>query len=241
MATYVLVHGAWAGGWCWGRVAPALRSAGHDIRTPTLTGQGDRAHQLSPEVGVDTHVQDVVATLHYEDLTDVVLVGHSYAGSVISAVAEEAGDRIARLVYVDGFVPSDGTSTFDCFPPEFREHFRGLAEERGDGWRIPGDEGTLDIWQVTDPAHRAWVGPRLTAFPLRAFEQPLKLPTDAAASLPRTYVACTEGPARAVFDPFAARARDEGWEHHDLATGHACWVTAPDELARILLRATPAT
>jgi pimeloyl-ACP methyl ester carboxylesterase len=235
MATYVLVHGAWAGGWAWGPVARKLRAVGHDVVTPTLTGQGERAHLFTPELGVDTHVRDVVAVLEYEDLADVVLVGHSYGGTVITAVVEDAASRIRHLVYLDGFVPADGQATFDFFPDEFRDGFRAATKEPGDGWRIPGGEEILDIWTITDPALRAWVGSKLTAFPLRCFEEAIRLPTGVAAGLPHTYVAGTEGPAAGLFSPFLEQGRREGWDCHELATGHACWATAPDDVARILL------
>lgn len=238
MATFVLVHGAWHGGWCWRRVTARLRQAGHEVFTPTLTGLGERSHLLSPDIGLDTHARDVAAVLEYEELTDVVLVGHSYAGTVISAVAEVAGSRLAHLVYVDGFVVDDGQAVFDVMPPDVRDQFRSLAGAEGDGWRIPAFPGLLDIWRIDDPADREWVGSRITPFPLRCFEQPANLPTDAAGRLARTYVASTGYPAaHTVFAPFADRARREGWGYDELPTGHDAMVTLPDALADVLAAA----
>lgn len=234
MATYVLVHGAWAGGWCWSRVAKPLRAAGHDVFTPTLTAQGERAHLFNPEVGLDTHVRDVVGVLDYEELDGVILVGHSYGGMVITAAAEEASSRLARLVYVDAFVPGDGQSAFDFFPPELREAFRAKAQEQGDGWRIPGDDSLLDLWGVSEPADRRWVGAKLTPFPLRCFEQPVKLPANAASKLPRTYVDST-GSISQIFARFAEQARREGWDCHEVAATHVAWLTKAEEIAEILL------
>ncbi len=114
---YVLVHGAWHGGWCWGKVAERLRAAGHRVFTPTLTGLGDRAHLIAPNVGLATHVEDVVATLEMEDLSDVVLVGHSFGGAVISGVADARADRIRRLVFLDSFLVQSGQSPFSQLPP----------------------------------------------------------------------------------------------------------------------------
>jgi pimeloyl-ACP methyl ester carboxylesterase len=240
MTTYVLVHGAWHGGWCWSRVARRLRAAGHEVHTPTLTGLGERAHLLTPEVGLDTHVRDVTAVLEYEDLHQVVLVGHSYAGSVIGGVAEVAAERLGRLVYLDGFVPADGESVFDHFPADYRDRFRTLAAEQGDGWRIPAVPTLLDAWGITDAADRQWVGSLISDFPLRCFEQPARLPRDAAATLPRTYVAATAYPAAAaVFAPQADRARREGWPYHELATGHDAMVSLPGPLTEILLDEGP--
>ena len=159
MTTFVLVHGAWHGGWCWRRVALALRAAGEEVFTPTLTGLGERSHLLTPEVGLDTHIRDVAAVLHYEDLREVVLVGHSYAGAVITGVAEVAKDRLSTLVYVEGFMPDDGQCVFDQFPVPFRDRFRGLAEQSGDGWRIPATPALLDVWGITDLADRQWSVP----------------------------------------------------------------------------------
>ena len=236
MTTYVLVHGAWHGGWCWSRVARRLRAAGHEVHIPTLTGLGERAHLLTPDVGLDTHVRDVAAVLEYEDLHEVMLVGHSYAGAVIAGVAEVAAERLRRLVYLDGFVPDDGESVFDHFPAEYRDRFRTLAAEQGDGWRIPAVPGLLDAWGITDPADRQWVGSRISDFPLRCFEQPARFPRNAAATLPRTYVATTGYPAAAtVFAPQADRARREGWECHTLATSHDVMVSLPGPLTEILL------
>jgi len=130
VAQYVLVHGSWHGGWCWRKLIPLLRRHNHDVYAPTLTGMGERQHLLSAHVGIETHVQDILNVLFYEDLRDVILVGHSYAGMIISAVAEEAGERIARLVYLDAFLPRDGDSVISM-DPGGKEYLRDLAETRG--------------------------------------------------------------------------------------------------------------
>ena len=237
MATIVLVHGAWQGGWAWRRVTRGLRLAGHDVYVPTLTGLGERRHLLRQDVGLDTHVEDVRAVLDFEDLTGVVLVGHSYGGVVVTAAAEHAASRIARLVYVDAFLPDDCQSVFDLQPPALRERFWTAARDRGDGWRIPADDTLLDIWGLTDPDDRAWVGAKLTDLPVRCFEQAVRLPQHAAAGIPSEYVACTACPAAAVFAPFAARARTAGWVVSELPTGHLPMVSTPEELSTTLHRA----
>jgi pimeloyl-ACP methyl ester carboxylesterase len=234
MATYVLVHGAWGGSWQFGRVARSLRAAGHEVFTPTLTAQGDRAHLFSPEVGLDTHVRDVATMLEYEDLSEVIVVAHSYGGMVATTVAEEARGRLARLIYIDAFVPTDGQSTLELFPPKFQEIFRARARDN-DGWRIPGGDFILDIWGVTDPAQREWVGARTAPFPIRCWEQPAKLPANAAAGLPRSFIDCTASLSE-IFGPFAERARQEAWGYHQLASSHVAWLTHPEELAEIVLR-----
>jgi len=131
MATYVLVHGGWHGGWCWQRVTPLLRAKGHDVFTPTLTGLGDRAHLARPDVGLDTHIQDVVAMMEMEGLLDVTLVGHSYAGAVVQGVADRVPSRIARMVYLDAYVLENGKSLADYIPAERREGFLKSGEQGG--------------------------------------------------------------------------------------------------------------
>src|SRR5262245_30690572 len=120
MTSLVLVHGGWEAGWCWRKVVPLLRDAGHEVFAPTLTGLGERKHLASPEVGLDTHVQDIVGVLESEELDEVILVGHSYGGMVIAGVAERVPERLAQLVYLDAFVPEDGQSTLDLLPPEYQ-------------------------------------------------------------------------------------------------------------------------
>src|SRR5262245_14863398 len=127
MATFVLVHGAWHGGWCWQRVSPLLRARGHEVFAPTLTGLGERSHLLTREIGLETHVADVVNAIRWEDLTDVVLCGHSYGGMVISGAADRMADRVRSLVYLDAFVPADGQSIFDFMTAERAEGFRDGA------------------------------------------------------------------------------------------------------------------
>jgi pimeloyl-ACP methyl ester carboxylesterase len=234
MATYVLVHGAWSGGWCWSPVARRLRAAGHDVFAPTLTGQGERAHLFSLEVGLDTHVRDVVGVLELEECADVVLVGHGYGGVVITAAAEEVPSRLGNLVYVDAFVPVDGRSTFDLLPPDVRQSLRQAARERGEGLLIPGD-GIADLFAGADPGARRWVAGKLTPFPLRCFEQPVRLPGEAASTLPRTYVSATTGPGARLFAPYAERARREEWDFHEVPTGGASWLRPPEEIASVLL------
>jgi pimeloyl-ACP methyl ester carboxylesterase len=238
LATFVLVHGGWHGGWCWRDVAPALRGAGHEVHTPTLTGLGERAHVLEllgTTLDLQTHVADVVGLLEYEDLSDAILVGHSYSGMVIAGVGDRVPDRVWQLIYLDAFVPADGQSLFDLLAPERRAQFEDAAREQGEGWRVPPlSPAALG---VTDEAQARWMQARLTAQPLRTFEQPIALTGEpAATSLPRTYVHCTDSPVASSFAPFAARFRDSpGWSYHELATGHDAMLTQPGEVAEVLL------
>lgn len=220
---YVTVHGAWTGGWHWRQVARRLRSAGHEVFAPTLTGLGERVHLASPDVDLSTHIQDIVNVLYYEDLRDVVLVGHSYAGMVITSVAERVPDRLARLVYVDAYVPKDGQSLADLLPEEVVAALKGVARDVGDGWRIPHNPPDAD---------------RRTDFPMAAGLQPVAIGNPDAALLPRAYVACLESHGIPLYSPFvdaARRAKEEGWEYFELPTGHLAMETMPNELADILL------
>jgi len=230
MASFVLVHGAWHGGWCWVRVARLLRDAAHEVYTPTLTGLGERAHLASPQIDLETHVQDVVGVLEADELRQVVLVGHSYAGMVISGVAARAANRLSHLVYLDAFVPEPGRTLLDYLGPR-ADAVRESARTAGDGWRVP--PFPPERFGVTSQRDREWLQRRLVPQPLASFEQPL-----AAAGgerLKRAYVYCAS-PTMGAFDQFAERLReDRKWQYHEIKTGHDAMVTAPGEIAKFLL------
>jgi pimeloyl-ACP methyl ester carboxylesterase len=231
MSTLVLVHGAWHGGWCWGRVRPLLQERGHVVLTPTLTGVSDRAHLLSPAVGLGTHIEDVVRLIESEDLRDVVLVGHSYAGVVVSGVVSRIPQRIARRVHLDAFVPRDGEAAIDLLPEHIAHHYRESVAGPGFGWLIP--PRSLEVLGVTDQADLDWLTPRLTPHPWATYTEPVHL-SSAEADVAGTFVEATSW--MRVFEPFAQRARERGWDLHDIATGHEVMVTAPTALAETLHR-----
>lgn len=236
MATFVLVHGATHGGWCWRRVVPLLRSAGHEVFVPTLTGLGERAHQAHPGIDLDTHVQDIVGILEYEDLERVVLVGHSYAGTVIAGVADRAPERIAHLVYLDGAAPSDGQALLALFSTDGQAALRDEVAAEGDGWRLlPGDPA---FYGITDPEDAAWVRAKLTPQPFKTFTQPLRLTNPAGFAGPKTLIACVAAAPAAWRDAMIERARAEpGWRYREVATGHDAMITTPREVADLLLEA----
>jgi pimeloyl-ACP methyl ester carboxylesterase len=239
MATYVLVHGGGHGGWCYQRVARLLRSAGHDVYTPTLTGLGERAHLLSPAIDLDTHITDVCAVLHFEDLRDVILVGHSYGGMVITGVADRASDRIGRLVFLDAATPVNGQSLVDVAGPII-EATRplGAVVDGVELVLLPTPDAGL-FYGVTDPDDVDWMADRLTGHPWKCFEQPLELtnPTGFAA-IPQYHIVCTS--TLATRDPeLVETARAEGrlW---DVDTGHDLMITEPEVVADLLLRVATA-
>ena len=241
MATFVLVHPAWFGGWCWTRVAPLLRAAGHAVLTPTLTGLGERAHLLDHGVDLLTHVEDVVNTLVYEDLERVVLVGNSSGGMVVTGVADRVPERVAEVVYLDAFVPEDGECVFDLLAPERRAVMEALVEEEGNGWLLPRtapppwEEILPRLWQITDPADLAWALPRLRATPVGHLTRPVRLVRGAAGHLPRSYVRCTRYP-QPTCDRYAQQAREvPGGRSRALAGAPLAALTCPGELAAVLL------
>ncbi len=232
MATFVIVHGAWGGGWAWRRtVAPLLEQAGHTVYTPTLTGLGERAHLGGPAVNLDTHVQDVVNVLFWEDLHDVVLVGHSYGGMVITGVADRAGERLQQLVYLDAMVPAEGQSLADLVDPGAQAEMIKQAQENGDGWKLPPSPISPDL----SPEMRAWAEPRRGVQPLQTFIQPFQATGHQGADLPRLYVLCT-APAGDAFARIAARLRDDpAWRLEEFATGHNLHYTMAQELTDLLV------
>lgn len=169
---YVLVHGAWHGSWCWGKVAERLRAAGHRVFTPTLTGLGDRAHLIAPNVGLATHVEDVISTLEMEDLSDVVLVGHSFGSAVISGVADAQGHRIRRLVFLNSFLVQSGQSPFSHLPPEMVAARKAGAIKMtsvfGETLAMPPPPPS--VFGITDASDAAWVASRLKPHPIKTYE-----------------------------------------------------------------------
>jgi pimeloyl-ACP methyl ester carboxylesterase len=213
-----------------------LEERGHRVITPVLTGLGEDAARLSPSVDLVTHIDDVMRELTQQNLRDVILVGHSYAGMVISGVAERKREQLGRLIYLDAFVPEDGESALDLLPAGIQGMLREMARTLGDGWRIPASEGLLDLWGLAPGPARDFVRERLSDFSLHCFEQKISMARD-LTDLPRTYVAAVaeEYPGRGAFKRFAEAALRQNWEFHELQTGHQGQAEAPEAVASILL------
>jgi len=216
MALIVIVPPSFFGGWRWKEVRVALQAAGHEVYALTLTGLGERSHLATPEVDLDTHVQDVVNVLEYEDLRDVVLVGNSYSGMVLTAVADRVAARLARLVYVDAVLPNDGECMFDLLPG-LRADWEERAREFGEGWRVP------PWWSPRD-----W---RAAPMLLHPCQQPLRLTGTGSHTVPVAYVHCTVKPDGDELAPSAERTRERGWPVYELATGHNPLSTEADRTA----------
>jgi len=233
--TLLAVHGAWSAAWAWRKVRPLLRARGVEILTPTLTGLGERAHLLSPDVTLETHVRDILGVVEMEDVRDAVLLGHSYGGMVATVVANRLPGRFRGLIYLDAFVPRDGQSLLDLMPPAMAKRMRDRAAREGEGWKVPPNDPPAD----TSDADRDWILPRRGPQPLRALTEPARL-DPAAPWPPRTYVRCTRIGAVDTFAPFAERARTEpGWTLRTLDASHSPQVTAPEALADLLAELVP--
>jgi pimeloyl-ACP methyl ester carboxylesterase len=234
MAAFVLVHGTGCGGWCWRFLTPLLRAAGHDVYTPTLTGLGASSHLLHElnRISLDTHVKDVTKMLFYEDLSEVVLVGHSYGGMVITGVAAKEPKRLAQLVYLDAYLPLEGENEIALWPADQKEKY-STDVAAGIRFRLPIASSMLGI---TDPKMSEWVQERLTPHPYSTYEDPPASGTSESASIPRTYIHCTIGPFSSWMEPFAARARKLKWNVYTMAAGHGVMITHPNELAEILFQ-----
>jgi pimeloyl-ACP methyl ester carboxylesterase len=228
MATFVLVHGSCHGGWCWKKVTPLLSNASHEVYIPTLTGLGERSHLVSRDIGLDTHILDIIQVLEYENLNEVMLVGHSYGGLVIGGVAEKVPGRIRRLVYLDAYIPQDNKSAFDIIPGLETIYKERALKEQGTEWLVASY--TPEEFGVTNPDDIKWMNPRLSPMPWHTHDQPLRITNPKAKILPKSYICCTEfGNAQ-----FKALESPADWDYHELMKGHDVMITAPKELVRLL-------
>ena len=234
MATFVIAHGAWSAGWTWKKMRPLMRAAGHELFTPSYTGIGERSHLAHAGIDLNLHIQDLVQVLEYEDLRDVVLLGHSYGGMVATGVADRARARLRQLIYLDAFVPRHGESAMSLQPPVVQERMQGAVLAQGDGWRVPANPLPPD----TDAAEVAWAMPKRVMQPVKTLEQPIQL-TGAVDTLPRSYIYCTRSGPGDVFRPFAQRAQAEPhWQYVEIDASHNPHITFPEALMKVLATLT---
>lgn len=227
LTTFVLVHGTGSGGWCWKQVARILRAGGSEVYAPTLSGVGDRAHLASCGIDLTTHITDVSSLMYFEDLWDVVLVGHSYAGMVITGVAATAPARVGQLIYLDAYVPDEGQCEYDLWPPELR-----ADADLASGVRPSPPPSLMGI---TDPQLAAWVVARETPHPMATYLQAPPPASPASGAIPRAYLTCTGGEVTWVFGRFAEKARTLGWPVREIATGHDAMLIDPAGVAALLV------
>jgi pimeloyl-ACP methyl ester carboxylesterase len=226
--TFLVCHGAWSAGWAWKKMHALMAAAGHRLVTPTCTGLGERAHLANPSIDLETHIQDILNVIQYEDLRDIVLFGQSYGGMVATGDADRVRDRNSRLIYIEAFVPEDGQSLFDLNEAD-RQRMTDLAKS-GDGWRVPPHPTPPD----TPPADVAWLTERRVHMPIKCFETKLKM-HGGALTLPRSYIYATRVRPADVFGRFAAHAKsDPVWRYHEIDASHAPNVTAPEALMTLL-------
>ncbi len=231
MSTYVLVHGAWRGGWIWKRVRRELQARGHEVFTPTLTGLGERSHLLTPQVNLETHITDVMNLIHWEDLTDFVLCGHSYGGCVVSCVADRIPEKVSALVYLDAFVPENGQSLHDTLSPEARSEQIEAARKVGDGWKTPPIPP--EVFNV-NAGDRNWLERQSTPHPLACFQQPLRLTGAINGIGDITYILAT-GWSPSPFPQFFDAAKAKGWKTLTMPCGHDVMLDQSEELTQELL------
>jgi pimeloyl-ACP methyl ester carboxylesterase len=235
MASFVLVHGSWHGSWCWKRVRTALQAAGHDVFTPTLTGVADRSHLLTREVDLDTHIADVVNLIEWEELTDIVLCGHSYGGCVVTGVADRVPERIRSLVYLDAFVPEDGQNQFQLLTPMLAEQLQEGTRNLGDGWKTPPIPA--DLFNV-NAADREWVDRLCTVHPFAAIEQRIRLTGGIERIGDLRYILATDwGQGVTPFPVFYEQGRAKGWTTSTVPCGHDVMLDLPAELTSALIAA----
>jgi pimeloyl-ACP methyl ester carboxylesterase len=239
MANFVLVHGAWHGAWCWRRVSQALQQLGHSVHAVTLTGLGERAHLRSPSVTLETHIEDVRQLIDAEELSEVVLGVHSYAGMIGTAIADRMSDRLKHLVYVDAVLPKPGES-WSSTQSQATQTQRLTAAAASADFSFPPPDPV--VFGLHDADH-AWVLRRQTPHPGHTYQMPLNFDAQRVAAIPRTFISCT-APALATIEPSRLRAKDPafwggawapGCQVLEMTTGHDPMISAPSELTRILL------
>ena len=231
MAVFVLVHGAWHGSWCWARVRRALIDQGHQVFTPTLTGVAELSHAVSRDIDLQRHVDDVANLIRWEELDSVILCGHSYGGCVISGVADVLADRIAALVYLDAFLLEDGECLHDLLPAEHREMQLSLANEFGEGWRVPPIPAEIFNVNAQD---RDWVDRQCTPQPLATFQQPIRL-KGGLSKISRNHFIYASGWGDTPFTVCYDRAKARRWTTSEIACGHDVMLDCPEALTSELI------
>lgn len=231
--TIILVHGAWHGGWCWRPVSDALVKQGHRVFSPTLTGLGERSHLIGKSINLTTHITDIANVIQFEDLSNIVLVGHSYGGIIISGVAERLADRISSIVFLDAFLPEDGETLLQKSSPAFVAAINA-AIEKGESGIKPPPAAAFGVAEKD----RAWVDGKTTAQPVGKYTEPAVFKGGRDKIAKKTYVRA-KGYKSATFDANLAKAKDSGqWKTVELDIGHDVMVIDPAQVTSIILEAT---
>jgi pimeloyl-ACP methyl ester carboxylesterase len=231
--TFVLVHGAWHGGWCWRRVIAVLRSAGHVVFAPTLTGYGERVHLTRPDLTIEDFATDIVNVIAAEELDNIILVGHSFGGNPVSAVADRVPERLKQLVYIDTLLLRNGESGFSQLDPGIVAQRIELAQKASGGLTIPAP--SPEAFGVTDPVDAEWLRRQLTPLPLNCYRVPIRLNHPLGNGVNKTYIACTNP----IYEPAVPTHEwvksQSDWRYLELSTGHDAMITDPQGLADMLV------
>jgi pimeloyl-ACP methyl ester carboxylesterase len=227
--TLLVCHGAWSGGWSWKKMFPHAAAAGYRLVAPTYTGLGEREHLAHPGIDLETHIQDILSVVKFEDLNDIVLLGHSYGGMVATGVADRVGDRINQMIYLDAFVPESGQCLLDFLSEFERQRMRELTKT-GDAWRVPPNPISAD----TPAEDVEWLTERRMPMPLKCFQMGLTL-QNGETRLPRSYIYAKRITPADTFGQFAARVKSApGWRYFEIDASHAPNITAPEALMKLL-------
>lgn len=230
--TFVLIHGAWHGGWAWEKVYSQLNGLGAKVYTPTLSGLGEHKNTLNADIDLNTHITDVVNFIEIQDLHNVILVGHSYAGTVIAGVADRIPERLSKLVFLDAMIVENGQSALSVQPKDTQEFFKAKAQENDHGLSLAAL--SADLFGVTDPSDIKWVNNRLTPQPFKTFTQPLELKNPFGNHLPLIYIACIQ-PQMPALKAFSDQTKNnKNWKYYSMNTGHDAMITQPKELSKLL-------
>ncbi|MBV8585968.1 MAG: alpha/beta hydrolase [Verrucomicrobia bacterium] len=232
--TFVLVHGAWHGGWCWRRVVAFLRSAGHVVFAPTLTGSGERVHLSRPDLTLADFATDIVNLITAEELSDVILVGHSFGGNSVSVVADRLPERLKRLVYIDSLVLKNGESGFSKLDPVLVAQRIELAEKTSGGLTMPPPPP--EAFGVTDPDDAEWLRRRLTPLVLNCYREPIHLKHPLGNGVSKTYIACSNPVYQPAVPTHEWVKSQPDWRFLELSTGHDAMVISPQDLTEMLIR-----
>ena len=233
MSTFVLLHGGWHGGWCWRKVAERLRHAGHEVFTPTFTGMGEREHIWTPEVGLSTHVQDVLNVIRFEQLGRIILVGHSYGGTIMTLLADRMAQAIDALVYVDAIIPEDGVSGWDGFPEQRKADMLAGAKTLG-GQRVPPPDPS--VWGVTEAEDVAWLRACCSPHPLKTMHDVPQL-GQAWQSVRTKHYILAGAQANPRFQAYYDSVQSQpNWTTEVIVGSHDLMVTHPHELSMALDR-----
>ena len=230
---FLLIHGAWHGGWVWNEISEILRYQRYSVSTPTLTGLGEKKHLLSSKITIETFIEDVVNHIVFENLNNIILVGHSFAGSVISGVADRLKDRIQKLIYFDAMILIDGQKPFDITPKETVEQRIELAKKFGNNISIPAP--SADAFGVFDIKKSLLLEEKLTPHPLSAFQSKLILKNEVGNGIPLSYIYCTK-PVYKSLESSRAVVRKMKWPIFELNAGHDAMLTHPKETLNLLMK-----